>query len=476
MEPINANDQKQRQTGILSNEEALAMQQAHAERQQQGKKNGGKKAKAGGFKLASTPNTAVSKPKAATRAGPKPAQYGLHVPLLDAKGHKKTRARSVTTLLQKETKTSLLAIVHKYGGVAKEKEFKDTDASKKVMATWVQNVETRAFGNGTSNEANEAKADKTMKAPAKAAAFKQGTPSTNVAPSGPISLNALGNIPGKRKRQADNNGVLFEQTSKKQNPDYKDGSTLRGSKFATTRDHPGNTSQVSGKDKSRIEDEELEDLLTKGFEDNGEDMKISGLNFKADNKVSMLKKDLKHSPNNRNNNNTNELHVKKVHSKHLLEQHPIIDALGLIADVNAPELGTQVLELPREHVIITTIPSKYGGAPHVVETSIPRRNTRNHRISDPQPSQQIQKPEPAAPFLKPGKHGWDYENHCWSWEGDRDLHTGIGHQVDPEDQERLDREGEAYEKEFKNKYTGYLGNQWPCGCQLPWNDSDSEEE
>ncbi|PVI06186.1 hypothetical protein DM02DRAFT_681668, partial [Periconia macrospinosa] len=95
-----------------------------------------------------------------------------------------------------------------------------------------------------------------------------------------------------------------------------------------------------------------------------------------------------------------------------------------------------------------------------------------HRIA----TGQHQQVEPPVKFLKPGKHGYDYENGREYFEGDPDLYTGYGHDVDPADEERLAREGDAFYSEYRKKYSGYLGIQWPCGCRYPRSDSDSEEE
>ncbi|KAF2712617.1 hypothetical protein K504DRAFT_464688 [Pleomassaria siparia CBS 279.74] len=79
------------------------------------------------------------------------------------------------------------------------------------------------------------------------------------------------------------------------------------------------------------------------------------------------------------------------------------------------------------------------------------------------------------PYLRAGKHGYDYENNKWSWEGHDSLSTGYGHQIEPEDQKRMDKDP-SFKNEFDKKYPGILCNQWPCGCQMPWNDSDSEAD
>ncbi|KAF2738128.1 hypothetical protein EJ04DRAFT_560998 [Polyplosphaeria fusca] len=78
-------------------------------------------------------------------------------------------------------------------------------------------------------------------------------------------------------------------------------------------------------------------------------------------------------------------------------------------------------------------------------------------------------------YLKPGPHGWDYSNHKWTWEGDRDLDSGAGHQVERADMEKLNN-GEMRQAEFWHKYPGRMESQWPCGCQKPWQDDFSEEE
>lgn len=127
------------------------------------------------------------------------------------------------------------------------------------------------------------------------------------------------------------------------------------------------------------------------------------------------------------------------------------------------------------------------------------------------PIPSLVKPTGPRPYLKPGKHGWDYELHRWGFEGDEDLHTGVGHQVDPDDQERFDEceglteefrskygrkvyswaemeqlvsldeynrfwEAEDFCKVFKARYPAKGAHQWPCGCHVPPGEDDSEEE
>lgn len=78
-------------------------------------------------------------------------------------------------------------------------------------------------------------------------------------------------------------------------------------------------------------------------------------------------------------------------------------------------------------------------------------------------------------FLKPGKHGWDYENHRWGFQGDPDLETGVGHSIDPDDEERL-MQSDDFAAEYNVKYPGRGAHQWPCGCHRVTSDYDSEAE
>ncbi|KAF2791483.1 hypothetical protein K505DRAFT_363792 [Melanomma pulvis-pyrius CBS 109.77] len=138
------------------------------------------------------------------------------------------------------------------------------------------------------------------------------------------------------------------------------------------------------------------------------------------------------------------------------KRHPLLDILNL--DPSSASTSTTVCSLNdrKETAIITAVSEAC-----VLQTFIP--------WVQPKPQERM------VPFLKPGKHGWDYENHRWGFERDEDLHTGHGHQVEPADEARKNADP-SFAREFRQKYPGVLGNQWPCGCQMPWNDEDSEEE
>ncbi|KAL1609919.1 ferrioxamine B transporter [Paraconiothyrium brasiliense] len=179
-----------------------------------------------------------------------------------------------------------------------------------------------------------------------------------------------------------------------------------------------------------------------------------------------------------------DLYLAKVHDVHKVETHPYLSAFSLDptieASVGQPYRITNVRTLPlpatREHLIVSahTHISLLGKAPIVHTTLLPHHDLENARAAALAgkkigPPHRRKKNNITVPFLKPGKHGWDYEKHAWGFEGDKDLETGKGHQIDPRDEE-------LSEKEFADKYPGTRGGVWPCGCAIPGNEHDSEAE
>lgn len=146
-------------------------------------------------------------------------------------------------------------------------------------------------------------------------------------------------------------------------------------------------------------------------------------------------------------------------------EHPLIQALGLNRYWD-PEF----CPYPDPHKTINLLATKE--RVYLMAT----RDGQVHEITIPYPVTETQSEPEASPYLKPGKHGWDYELHRWSWEGDPDLHTGVGHSVEPEDAERLLREGNSFSAEYYHKHPGWGAHTWPCGCHKIRDEDDSEEE
>ncbi|KAF1974799.1 hypothetical protein BU23DRAFT_598117 [Bimuria novae-zelandiae CBS 107.79] len=112
--------------------------------------------------------------------------------------------------------------------------------------------------------------------------------------------------------------------------------------------------------------------------------------------------------------------------------------------------------------------------PHADLTSQRKAAAHGQKIPSPHRKKKVGVLVVPAPFLKAGKHGrgGDFEK---SKDESEDLEMGVGHQVDPRDIAARD-DGRMSEDEFGRKYPGRTAGQWPCGCAVPWNEDDSEEE
>lgn len=116
----------------------------------------------------------------------------------------------------------------------------------------------------------------------------------------------------------------------------------------------------------------------------------------------------------------------------------------------------------------------------------------------PSPPSRIS-PSP-IPYLKEGLHGRNGD-----FQDDPDRRTGVGHQIEPEDQLKWDEyknfHGTIYQQfphypatvtaemkkawnqwhrwygDFTEKYPGYaVSHLWPCGCEVARDKDESEED
>lgn len=422
---------------------------------------------------------------------------GLRIPLCDAKGQKKQYARDGQVLAQKFSKAILCNIVKEYAGESKVEELKATNASKKQIAQWIQDVETRAWGKGPRQQA----ARETLKDPQRKASVevlgapqpqelvkknKSGGTKTKEEPranpntNDTMSLNGTSNG-GKRKRDDER---VATQTPKKTKYQH------HGTQNVTTS-APQETKFSGDSNKAHINPPQDRGLLQPMNTSNPP--KSAG--YTQQQRVKQKKSDNQRLAKKRADEQANmAFYIVKINDKHKMKEHPFIDACELNPTwdpATSPETpSTKVQKLAYGHKVILTATSDNT----VHETTISLADLKAERqrqrqfqqrfdspaASDHQKEKQVNEQpcsnNPDAPYRKPGKHGWDYDKHCWAWEGDPDLHTGIGHQIDPEDLAKLEQEGVQFQREFDQKYPGRLDNQWPCGCQVPGDDDDSEEE
>jgi hypothetical protein len=170
--------------------------------------------------------------------------------------------------------------------------------------------------------------------------------------------------------------------------------------------------------------------------------------------------------------------------------------IGMHAD--SPDTSTMVVHLPEcgEDRVLTAVYNSKTGQTVLHDTPIP-----HIRPDTTAPSTRPQE----APFLKIGRHGRDGD-----FENDPDRETGRGHDINPQVQCEFGRyhrirsqllrryprypqvgdggivtlndkqswdENERWYIDFKKTYKGYfVAHLWPCGCEIPREGDESEEE
>ncbi|KAF9739982.1 hypothetical protein PMIN03_001909 [Paraphaeosphaeria minitans] len=195
-------------------------------------------------------------------------------------------------------------------------------------------------------------------------------------------------------------------------------------------------------------------------------------------------------PNNLDGNNADDdLYLPASVSRlNALPTHPFLSTFSLdptfqpmpACTSSTTPLRTLTFPSSRAHLLISTT-SLNRDSPTVHLTLIPHRDLENQRAAT-LAAKKIGPPHRRRrnmmrAFLKPGTHGWDYDKHRWGFEGDADLKTGRGHQVEPEDERKLEA-GEMSWAAFGDKYPGVRGGRggmWPCGCGVG-EEGESEEE
>jgi len=584
---MDPNKKKERQTGIIDDATAMAAEVQALN----GRKGGGKKR----LNLSKAQSAAISKPKlkaapqitGAVKAslGPKngrqsksqavvtsptadEAQFyevdGLRIPLFDNKSKRKTHARSINTLTQHLNRDKMLGIVRNYAGEAEVQEFEAVKASKTKIAEWIAAVETKAFGSGPKGKATASEKAKNTAdvAPTKAQQKAQALAHNTNTESNCDILSEGANAQGKRKRDNHVTATQDQQTTKKAKVEPS-MLAARSRKELIPREytrlpphpqpqmHPQAAEEDMAPRRKRPQQHQKPSVgpppkkLAVAPPPRAPDVPHhhqSGSQAGEDSMKNLAAnvKDI-------------DLYIPKMNIVHRGEEHPLIDALELDPhwypvdpDNPLPVSSTRILNLPakRAHAIITA-----GSETTVHVTEIPYKDTKKHRISAPEPykaQEQGKQPQEAAPYLKPGPHGYDIANHHWHFATDPDVLNGVGHQVESADaaawESMLFRTGEQsklvasiskeikglnaqiamrseepedsllrnlkmqkqqkdahlemekaklkelkienfwFRKEFREKYSGTLAGQWPCGCEKvgaragAWEMGDSEAE
>jgi hypothetical protein len=409
---------RKRQTEILDDETAMAIAAPAPKKQ----KSDGKKT--GGFRFSNKPiqsKQGTRTPRVPTVTANVPRYYeanGLRVPLFQKDSRKKREARLATVLHKRLSETKLLDIVEEYAGRDKRNEM--STMGKKELAEWIARVEELALG---ANKRNVVVSENDSK---KMPESRTNVSHTQVNTAAEANRKKLVPASQKAKQMANATANNTPQANRKSHTTTTNISTQVPELGKETLSSPTKSvqkrtfSQVHGIDEERA----VQDLAAE----------ITA-HFNKDSRSPSTKS--MHQP------NVEEHRVVKEPTPghhHLLGRAKVI---GLVKT--------------KKRVLITPDPERKAYQPHYSYSS------------------NMSTPQLKPPYLKPGKHGWDWESHKWHFANDPDLNTGYGHQVEPADQERFDQQPE-FRDEFFEKYPGRFAHTWPCGCQKPWKDDESEEE
>lgn len=128
---------------------------------------------------------------------------------------------------------------------------------------------------------------------------------------------------------------------------------------------------------------------------------------------------------------------------------------------------TKIVHLPEIESVVILSATSSKNSTAVQRLVIPTHPEELYKLMHPSAAE--------PPTLAPGHHGGYRRNPLWSFERDPSLDTGVGHQIDPADQERLIKDP-SFWAEFDKKYPGDAGHgEWRCGCPMT-DDGWSEEE
>ncbi|KAJ4350239.1 uncharacterized protein N0V89_008860 [Didymosphaeria variabile] len=527
-EIYNMDSKKERQTAVHSDTNTLAIKAASIKKTaKKGIKQGFTlSTKNTGIVKPTKPTTAPSKPVTSTpnkgiKSTPDPSSQdsrfyiapGLRIPLYDSRGKRLTYARDGRVIAHKISRERVLEeYVRKYAGDAKVQEMEGESGkpkwSKDQIGDWITEVESTAFGQGPKGRTIKERKEETRRegvGDKRVNGFIKGKevpqPQQKVARSMSEEIKMLLVLedevmvpaPVSKKRSAS-----MEKANSKPEIGDRDPTLATNGDASNKRKLPARESQGSFK-KLRLDkaNTALPSSNTEKPQTStpapSTSTSMAPSNGKPDTQFKPpITQIIKAQPPRGIaprpdtfpwSHADKDLYLAKVHDVHKVETHPYLSVFSLDPAFSVtpglPSRTTAVCALPlpatREHLIISahTHTSHLGKSTIVNTTLIPHRDLENARaaalagkkIGPPH----RRKKNITLPFLKPGKHGWDYEKHAWGFEGDKDLETGVGHQIDPRD------EGLS-EEEFAEKYPGARGGVWPCGCAIPGDEHDSEAE
>ncbi|RYN78265.1 hypothetical protein AA0120_g11051 [Alternaria tenuissima] len=385
---------------------------------------------------------------------------GLKIPLYSQNGlgnKKRPNARLSKTLLKYNT-DELLDIVGQYAGADKRQELKNKGLAKTMLANWIEEKETLALGRNPKSELSFADDQEKVEQSDDVASFLAPTTATS---------SSLNTRKYTATTPASNSQGVHPPTSTKGDDIFGQPRQLKRSAPGRSRDDQPpaklqkrdvttnlNTTDIENLDKKRSIDKSVDDVIPTLSQTNAQTAAYN---------------DRDHD---------------------IYPQNAFFDSTGM--NPSDPDRSSIIVRGDDEDRVLTATSHETfrGPVTYLFETTIPH--------NAPSPPSRIS--PPPIPYLKEGLHGRDGD-----FQDDPDRRTGVGHQIEPEDQLKWDEyknfHGTIYQQfpqypatvtaemkkawnqwhrwygDFTEKYPGYaVSHLWPCGCEVARDEDESEED
>ncbi|CAI9633120.1 unnamed protein product [Alternaria burnsii] len=385
---------------------------------------------------------------------------GWKIPLYSQNGlgnKKRPNARLSKTLLKYNT-DELLDIVGQYAGTDKRQELKNKGLAKTMLANWIEEKETLALGRNPKSELSFADDQEKFEQSDDVASFLASTTTTSSSPNTKKhtattpAFNSQGDSPPTSTKGDD---TFVKPRQRKRSAPGRSRDDQPPAKLQK-RDITTNlsTEDIENLGKKRSIDKPFDDVIPTPSQTNAQTAAYND----------------------------------RDHDTY--PQNPFFNSTGM--NPSDPDRSSMIVRGDDEDRVLTATSHETfrGPVTYLFETTIPHNALSPPSAISP----------PPIPYLKNGLHGRNGD-----FQDDPDRRTGVGHQIEPEDQLKWDEyknfHGTIYQQfshypatvtaemkkawnqwhrwygDFTKKYPGYaVSHLWPCGCEVARDEDESEED
>jgi len=402
---------------------------------------------------------------------------GLRIPLYDSQGKKYVFARDGQALSHKTSKPELLDIIKSYAGETKAGELRDR--KRKQLGAWIQEAETKAFGNGPQKQNHDTTHQQLQKTNNKVGSGGKEHDSPvgrrlSVAGSSELRAPALTKDDDSQEKLIHSEKSHVKKrmrVEKKYDPTLNPQQTLKKAKLEASTCEPTHdtapqlhTNTVMARKKKPIKQTAAHPKVRNNQTPNTYAAKPSSI-LKTKMPASAI--------------NTTDSRKRAGEGTRIPENTQVSnDDKAFKATATTPGVPDLPPKRARQGSIHTKTVTVIIGDPHSSQDTleIPWSDFKLTRNAVARGKSVLPPSARQRQYLRPGKHGWDAEKGTWAYAGHPSLITGEGHQVEPADRALLESGVPKEREAYFQKYPGRLGGFWPCGCKIPADEGEEESD